>query len=460
MFLLVFACFIIISLLPSSHLDQDVVWLNIISLSAFAMLMTRLNKPFRETLWVWVILCVFCVGYFFKTLLIASYLDDADIINLINPEWGWLSAFSLSRGYYWITLAFVVFCVTSWLLLGTTKSVYLREKVIESKRGSYHRTMSFLLVITILSIFLMLLRVKLGIGIMGVQTDRLPFRMDTIIFRLQSYVLPVLFLLVVWVTERERWWRGWLMALACLLLYICLLSIVVASRAGLVNFALYTLCLWMVCGFLSWKRMSIVALMGSGTLAFFPFVTAIRGARMGGDLSLISSLQIATGQFGGVDWVEMMRFVANHIILRVGGADGVWFVQGYAPDILSADWGGQGSILDGVVGFYTRNIVGVTHAADFRSPGIIGALMLLGGFFGVVVLWPILLWLIHFIWTRFTRWNTSPVILATFACFLFGFMSEGTLQVQDFISMLIAAFLCEWCYQRLLINKRLPREHT
>src|SRR5262249_19118660 len=49
-------------------LYPSVIWLNAVSMAACAVLLWQLRRPARQVLWAWMILVVFILGYYVKTL--------------------------------------------------------------------------------------------------------------------------------------------------------------------------------------------------------------------------------------------------------------------------------------------------------------------------------------------------------------------------------------------------------
>jgi hypothetical protein len=289
---------------------------------------------------------------------------------------------------------------------------------------------------------------------MGFETVHLPLRLDTIIFRLQSGVIPILLLLVIWILDipKRRWW--WFLALGLLLFHSLAVSVIAASRAGLINFSLPVFFLWLTARRLTRKRVLIMSLPVLGTFLVFPLVSAFRAARIMKTDNFVGAMTVAMQYLDAADWGESMRATAMHLIIRVIGAEGVWFIQRYAVESLTLGVPSWSIFQEPLAEYYTYQVLGFTILGDFRSPGLVGAFMLLGGFPGVIILWMVFIFLVYYMWEKMSLLKSAPVALATFACFLFSFVGEGTLQVQDWVSCVGAIYVCEWIYRRALL--RLP----
>jgi hypothetical protein len=399
---------------------------------ASAWLFAHIGRPVSHTLWVWIIWLLFLAGYAAKTLVMALLIPTPDlVVTLMNPEWRWVTAADLADGVYWWAAAFACFCLVAgpaveWWPARTMEdpgAVYLARA----------RTLLFALVAT--SLVLQATRVHLDIGIMGiVQEHRLPFRLDTLLFRSQSTLVPALLLLTVWVFDTTRTRGLWLAAVGALLLHFVMLSLIMTSRAGLVNFALLLVLLWAVTRRLP-KRAIILASVGvPALLLFIPFMTAVRAARLTAGEGAAEALVSAVQAFGEADIAGTALRTMLHVQVRVTGADGVWFVQRRVLKAGLSDFP-SGIPIEGPVGlFYTRDVTEITIAGDFRSPGIVGSLMLMGGIWGPTLLFALFVGAVGVWWRALLYLRTGPVAMAVSGAILTVFVMEGLWQVPDLVT--------------------------
>lgn len=399
----------------------------------------RLPRLDARSLWIWIVLGLFAVGYFGKTFYAATWLDGHGDLSDLNPEWGAFSDADLLRSYEVVSAAFLVFAAG---LLFTARPTALDEA--PPYRRS--RVRSAIAGIAVVVLALTLLRGALGIGVMGLETEGLPFGIDTIIFRAQSSLIPALLLVLMWAGERNEDTLSSALAILVLGLHLVAIAAVSASKAGLIHFAAYVLFLWIVSNRLTPKRELLLALIGVAAIGFYVVGAEFRVLRVDG-LSFSEALE-TVWSVEDAPFADLSNEGLRAIFLRISGAEGTWFVlsdlAGSAAsmiDRLAAVW--STSIRD----VYTRQIVGVTWLQDFRAPGFIGALLLVFGLAGVglcLLIGP----LVSFAWRLVGHFPAAPAQLAFSAVFLLQTLMEGIFQWQDLavfaLTLPVAAVFAGW----------------
>lgn len=444
---------------PLPETDGAFIWLTFASLLACALLLTRLARPWRQTLWVWLVLFVFLVGYYWKTYWFGR---DFGQLMFFLSEWQQIGLTDVAEGYRWITLAFGVFCLTTWFVLGGKRGSRSQHPQPEGRgRVSTKRMLGVLLIMAILSLALSGLRAALGLKIMGTEvlggrpTMELPLHLSTVIQRLQNDAIPAVLLLGVWVMEREsrRWW---ILAMSLLFMHYVVLSVVMASRGGLVLVALHALFLWLITKRLTRRRMHFIALLVIVTIVvFFPLMTIFREVRVMTTKGLSGSLKLAFDLFWGFDWRRNLSWLAQKLVFRVSGADSVW----YSLD----DIGGfpiqrvMHIRTESIARYFTQTAVKVVNPRELRAPGLVASSMLLGGVPGVMGMWVGFVLFADFLWKWLSRFQTAPVVLTIGAYYVFAFAMGGMLSYRDFVSLLITVLMCEWLYRNVLVLRRARR---
>lgn len=446
--------------------DSTFIWLHLACMFACTWLLTRLTLPNHRTLWIWIILFVFLDGYIIQSPLIAHDIANSfQILQVQNPELLWVTFLVITAGYPWITTSFVIFCTVSWIILGFTVDARELARPVEFSGDTVvSRTIRVSLLTFALSLFCSVLQFHYHLAIAGAEVNQLPFHLNTIITRYLTNVGPGILLLCFWVIERSR--RQSLSGLPLILLGIqaIIYSILSTSRGGILEFLLPVVFLWIVSDRLSKNKVAFLLGLLGATAAIFPFLSALRYARVVESKGLLSAITSMGSIYQGGDLLGQIGAVLGHIVLRVTGASGVWYSLGYTAEGISPSR--TFTLLFGNDPFYeyfTRAIVGVFTPGDYRSPGLVGAFMLIGGAAGVVFFTVLYILLTHLMWTLFSKFSTAPVSLAITGGALLTSTSEGTLLFQDLLAVVFVCLLCEGLYTRLLsmptnaLNGALPQ---
>ncbi|HUL66583.1 MAG TPA: hypothetical protein VLW55_18440 [Burkholderiaceae bacterium] len=419
--------------LPSSAL---VLWG--LSTLAAVLVAARFRRIDAQTLWIWIVLALLVVGYFAKTFYAAQWLFEFKSLTDLNPEWSDFDKSDLLTGYQVTCAAFVLF------VLGAIASLQGEPRPEEIQHGTLRPRMA-LAGILVIVLLLAPLRGFLGIGVMGVESEELPYGISTLIFRAQSTLIPALLLVLVWSGER----RGdrLLSMLATLLLgvHLVVMAAVSASKAGLFYFAAYMLCLWIISARLTRLRQVILGAVGVAALAFFVLGADLRVLRIEG-LSLADAIE-ALQQGSEISASARLDQGLRALFLRISGADGLWFVlgdHGYSVPLIGR-W--QAIWATSLRDFFTRDIVGVVWLLDFRSPGFVAALIMVLGLAGValcVMIGPV----IAALWRTLGSLPGAPALRAFFAVFLLQTLMEGIFRWQDLIAfslaILVAVLFAIW----------------
>jgi hypothetical protein len=432
--------------------DQFIL-LSFVSLISCAVLLTRLNRPLRQTLWVWIILFILLSGYYLKTF---YFVHNFSQLALYLPEWQRLNLGNLINAYPWIVLAFVTFCFVSWFILGLYKKSNIAPEIIQrSVQPAFISIQSMFLVwlfafgtSTLINLYVMknyVLFLQKG--------NILPAHLETLIFFLQNYLIPGVLLLTVWLTWRKkRIWR--FLAIGFLLLHFILWGIAYASRGALINFALYIGILWLVTNRFTKKQALVLATLVVVTiLVVYPLMSILRAVRIEFGDSPAATWQKTVQVFRRLDLVKTSQYYAVSLLWRVTGVDGVWF---------SEDHLGEYSILrlvsdprrESIYRYFSDQAVELLNPLETRPPGLVAAGMLLGGVPGVVFLWIgsiIFLWML---WRWVSRFRTYPVLIAQCGVYIWIFVMGGMLEYRHFIFFFSTTIFCEFLYRVLLRPSR------
>lgn len=393
------------------------------ALAAVAVI-ARYRRIEASTLWLWLLLTLLALGYFAKSTLAAMWLQREGSLEELNPEWAHLTIDDIVLGYGISCLAF----------LGVVASLgwSLRPRALAATAEiSLHRVRAALVVLASAVIALAALRGALGIGVMGVETENLPLGLDSVVFRVQSSLIPALLLVVMWSGEASS--RRMESNLAAMVLGIHLLAVsaVAASKAGPIYLVVYVVGLWIACGRMTRDRTVLLALLGLLAVLAFVIGGEMRIHRIEG-LPLAEAAAVALLDGEPVSLLSSIGDGLQTILLRISGADGIWFVTtdpvwsaATINERLMAVW--DASIVD----LYTRDVVGVTWLQDFRAPGFIGAFLLVFGAPGLL-LCTLVFPALSVLHMALSRAPGAPALMAFSAAFITYALMDGTFRWQDF----------------------------
>lgn len=423
---------------------EALVGLMFLSLAACALVLSRLDRPPREALWAWVLLGLMIQGYYLRSYALAREVSVAGFLP-VNPELNWVSIHTIAGGFAYITLAFSSVCLSCWVGL----TVFERVPALpEPAAVSDSDASRFVLAVAAAGLAVGVFQAWYGFGVMGVESQRLPFRADTLLIRLRTDVVPALLYLAVWRADRTAGRRVWLAVWASMAALAVADSVLSTSRGSLVKLGLPVLFLWLVTGRFTRRRSVLLGAAGALAVLMYPFASAMRSARMS---TSEGTAEAAAGAVAAVfrgDLWESAGSTTGAAADRVTGADGVWFAMGDMPPGVDVDRLLRHVFAEPIHVYYTREIVGVTRPADFRSPGLAGFAMLVGGLPALAVFPGAFALAAGATWTRLARLRSAPVALSLFAFALFSVAMEGTFTVGDLAMPFLAVAAVEAVYRR------------
>lgn len=414
------------------------IFLVINSAGTFALLSSH-REPVKNILWVYVYLAVFLIGYFFKTFLVLYYLNNDIPLEQLNPEWIEVNKPLVLRAYLEFSMHYFLFWMT---VIGFSICSKDRLNKLDGYRAQFSSDpLRLLLFVSTISFTLYVVRDLLGIGQMGIEAVRLPFFIDTIIFRLQSAIIPSILMFCVFAFHKNG--KNTLKNLAALIFILHYVGTAIAalSKSGLILGLTSLFLLFYMMGGIS-RSMKIALGIGAFLSVFFyQLGWTLRSAELTGTLNAMSFEEIISVTV--VDVVTEPLNVLIAIANRITGADGIWFVLSDSMDTGLLDRLAQVQEL-GLRDYFTREIVGVKWAEDFREPGFVGSFILLGDSLGSLCLTLGLLIVCKFAWTWMQRSPIFSVLSAYSAMYLLVLLVGGTFLAGDFISYLLGMFTASY----------------
>lgn len=425
-------------------------------MGACALLLTRLQRTPRQSLWAWVILLVFIQGYFVKSYCSAAIVGTPEFAAHF-VELRWLNLARIMDCYPYCAYAFTAFCGTAWLLMGipeTSRSVSESESESEEeeKRRTIPGAIRLFLFVAWLAGIATILQAILGIGVMGSDAARLPFRMDTVIFRFRSDLTPAIICLVFWIIDKSKERRIWILVVTTWVLLTFSDSVITASRSSFVRFGLPIIALWLLSGRLTRYRLGFMCGIALATILLFPFISAIRLIRMQESVGVIEAFEMSVLSGGEASSTSDGYSDVFVIFSRVVGVDGMWYAVDRMPKGLDFDMIIRHLFVEPLSMYFTRDIVGVVAQNDFRSPGLVGFFMLMASFEWVLFFIVLYILGVYCLWVFASRLKVAPVALAIIADGVLHFTMEGTMIVQNFISLFASIAMVSFLYRYLRVG--------
>jgi hypothetical protein len=449
--LLPFAAVVGAMLTADPSLGAAAVGWSAASLGAAALLVAQLGGAPARTLWAWLLLALFAVGYHLQTVLAITLDGDPGALRLsIGRDMMWVTPAVAADAYGYIAPAFIVTAIAATIALSVLARVE-RPAAASAARIDRRRLAWLLAGIGLISLMLAALRWVLDIGVLGRETQHLPWRVDTAIFRTQSHLLPALLIYALWASERLANRRFVLAAGALLFAHQLTVGLISTSKAGLLWFAMPVLFLWLLDGRLTRRRGLLIGVVLAAVILTYPVVTALRYARVQapGVDSPDDFREAFVARLATQSPAFMARETARRLVVRVNGAAGVWFTLRAAPAAggLDALWPDRGVPL---VRYYTREIYDVTGPGDFRQPGLAAAFLIAGGPRGAMAMWVVFVAGAAAAWWASGRLRTAAASRALIGLHLLTFANEGTLQWQDVVAAAVCVLAVEGVHRRLV----------
>lgn len=420
-------------------LPRSFALLTLADLAACATLLVRLGGPLRRTLWAWAGLVVLLDGLFLNMYLFASKLNSPQFLATYYPELQWVTRQQILRGYPWVTLGFATFCLSTSVVLAWQPSPARWRAAVGPRRVSTNYARQVVIAVFVVYLLASLLEARLGYGVLGEATPSLPLHLGTALTFVRANLAISLFVLSIWVLDsaRSKWTP---VAILLAVLSALIDGFISTSRGSLITLLLPILFLLMLTRrFTKVRKIGVLCILVAA-LALIPVFGALRSARLGsqGPATTASKPLTTTLTEGG-----------TFLIIRVTGIDGVWEALGnegrFSP-------GRTISFLkpSRLTDYYTHDIVRVKTANDFRAPGTVGGLMVVGGAMAVVLFVILFTLLMQLLWSLLLLLRTAPVALALAALAVATFFQGGAFDFFLLVKVLIEVGICEMLYRKVL----------
>lgn len=415
--------------------------LTLVNTAGFAILLARLTMPLRETLWVWAGLFILLDGLFINMFVFTAQIHSAQFIGRYYSELTWVTGHEVQQGYAWMTLGFVTYCISATLALAWKA----REAVpvsLDHNRVSVNYSQQLVVITFVAYVTLSVFEARLGYGVLGRAAPNLPLHLGSAFPFLRDNLAIALLVLGIWALDSARArWTAVAMALAVTCAVID--GFVSTSRGSLITLLTPVLLLLLLTKRFTRSRRLGVVLLLLATIALVPFFSSLRHDRVIGHTSTTSAPAPLS---------ETISRSAMYLLTRANSIDGIYFSlgqQGPPSVIRTLSFLSPGKLVD----YYTHTLAGVKTVGEFRSPGFIGGLMIVGGA-GTLVLFTVLYTaLIRGLWLRLLRLHCWPVGAALAASSWALFLLEGSNNYFLFVKVVIEVALCEVIYCKFLARQ-------
>ena len=175
-----FAIVVVAMLGTEAPLRGAVVGWSLASFAAAALLVSRLAGPGVRTLWAWLVLALFTLGYLLQSVLALSLGGDpAALERGIGSDMTWVTPAVVVDAFVWIAQSAVVAFLTTTVALELLARAAAAPDRSSADRVAPRSIWWLIAACAGASLVFAWLRFVLDIGVLGRETVHLPLRLDT-----------------------------------------------------------------------------------------------------------------------------------------------------------------------------------------------------------------------------------------------------------------------------------------
>src|SRR6266481_6046876 len=431
-----------------------IIALNAISGLVAIMVVRQLLRYRGLTIHFWAIFFILLMGYYVKVGILALVYGSAapGLVELAGEGGGFLLGNTqvFLTSYELMTISFFGFGLAVLVVTGFSSARTARhsETGYLDARGQLAKPRFFLGLLGLLTLIYAVgatIQLIYGIGVGFLRQEELPFRLAGVLIAVQRYLVPLMFLFVIWGADRGRLVKTSRTAVVLYLLYGTTYGLITTSKAGLIFVIASLVGLWVSAGTLSAKRVWLIAGTVLFALVFSGYITQVRALRANLAIPivetilapLVSAPALADSAVEQSDTLLLLLAIS----LRSVGIDALLNIVAFDPSFslerLISILVGE-TPLDQI---YGRDVLRVDPEIGSFSPSLVGALYILtGGFWatGISVFLYTIVW--HKV-IRFTDRSSlvlKPALLAMLLLSVLFYTSEGTIETMPFAFGLIA----------------------
>ena len=452
--------------------------LTVFAIISASLVLKVLRGPVKREIHLWIIFNLFVIGYYLKFYVLCNFKIDtnSEYIDQVYPFESILleRADLLIKYYEVINIVFFVFAVLVAALSFIKKSSKINsianELVVPSliiRKSTVKRVLGFSIVCFIILTYI---QVALGLGFVSGaerQVTQLPYHIAGIIMAIYNGIIPLLFLISVWLSGFIRSNYLTKITVSAYLLFGVVAGLISTSKAPLITVVVTLFILWVVTEAITRKRLLMLLLMVPFMGFFNTFLSINRTARVSyPDLGIFEimwrsggSLFSTNANLTGYD--QPIQHVANYVelILRINGANSLMNIVNYAPaHSLERAWHLMFVSPETIATLYAQDVFGIN--VDFGvafSPSLLGYFYFIFGSVVLVCFGMILYTLIwHLLFRALLRSKLliEPIVFSMLIVIVGLYTSEGTLESmpQSIALIVVFAIFGEFFTRRLVKN--------
>lgn len=460
--------------------------LTVIAFLSASLVLKMLRGPVKREIHLWIIFILFVIGYYIKFYILCYFKLDinSQYLDLMYPlESELLNHADLLINYYeMIAIIFVVFALLIAALVAvadtlTTRSKYYKFAVprITIKKSTVQRMLGITIISSLILIYIQL---TLGIGFVSAadrQVCPLPYRLAGIIMAIYNGIIPLLFLMSVWLADAIRSNYLKKLTIGTYLLFGIATGLLSTSKSPLTTVVVTLLILWLVTDKLSRKRLLLLLLIVPFMGVFNGFLSINRIMRSSNpDFGIFEIMWRSGGSLFSTNTNltendQPIQYAANYLglLLRINGADSLMNIINYAPGFsLVRIWHLLFESPDTVATLYAQEVLGYSQLTGVGfSPSLLGYFEFVFGnvvlvCFGIIMF--TLVWHLLFRALLRSKLLIEPIVFSMLIVIVGIYTSEGTLESMPQSIALIGAFAIfgEFFARRLVKNSTSLNTHS
>jgi hypothetical protein len=458
-------------------MGSEKIYYTVLTVTAFlsgSLILTMLRGPAKQTIHLWIIFILFVIGYYIKFYILCYFKLDinSEYLDLMHPlESELMNNADLLINYYeMITIILVVFALLIAALVAVTdasRKKYKDYKFVVPRITVKKSTVKRLLGITIVSsLVLIYIQLTLGIGFASAadrQVNPLPYRLAGIIMAIYNGIIPLMFLISLWLADTMRSNYLARLSVGTYLLFGVVAGLISTSKASLITVVVSLIVFWLVTGSFTRKRLLLLLLLVPFMGLFNGFLSINRIMRnIYPDMGIFEIMWMTGSFFLSTDTTlsgyEPVSAVTNYLglIMRINGADSLMNIINYAPPFsLKRIWHLLFESPDTIATLYAQEVLGYSQLTGVAfSPSLLGYFEFVFGnvvlvSFGMVVF--TLIWHLLFRTILRARLLTEPIVFSMLIVLVGLYTSEGTLETmpQSIAGIIVFIIFGEFIIRRL-----------
>lgn len=430
----------------------------LVSMAAFFLLLTRLNRGARATLPFWLLFLYMWLAYYVKFYWLAISPEVG--LDLMPFRFSYSSPVALESAFTTITVACAGIFATAWLLIGGTTGgrgrpdANVRVAAEDTAQARHRRIGTAALWLAVgLSAAATVITLRTGISVMGVEGPSLPYHASGIVYLARNVLIPALLLLAFWAALEAGLRRRMKVVFGVIVVFGVMEMLLRSSRGALAPLVLSVAFLLILKGQIKRYRSLLVA-SALLVVVLHPVLSVYRNLRIhatDADLGqLLSSASKEVFAGGNTSLGETVALGATALSLRATGAEILIWYDDFGMRPLGDSALKVVTSPRGVAGYLTVGVFGFpADAVNEAAPGVVGWFYLVGGngfvFLGLVAFTL----LVHGLWRGLLRLHlrTEPVAQALFLTWLTLLTMDGVLESVAHRTILIwplSILACEW----------------